>query len=84
MTVAAAIWAAIRASRRLQIVLALALGWLGWQGWIRAHDANVRREVVVAIDAQHKAVATKAGEARTKARVPGSADRLKQRYCSGC
>lgn len=84
MTVAAAIWLAIKASRRLQIVLAIALGWFGWQGWLRIHDAHVRREVVATINTKHKETATKAGEARAKAYVPGAADRLKQRYCESC
>jgi len=83
MNILGGLWLAVKASRRLQIILAAFVGYLGWHGWLAMHDKSVRKEVTVAIDTKHKETAAKAGEARAKAHVPGAADRLRQRYCEG-
>lgn len=82
--IAAAAWAALKASRYLQLAVAVLAGWLGWQGWLKWHDHGVRKEVVAVIEKANVETAKKAGAAREKAKVPGAADRLKDRYCEGC
>jgi hypothetical protein len=84
MTVLMAIWAVLKASRPLQAAVALLAAWVGFQTWLMVRDAGVRKETRTTINRTNVDTARKAEAARAAARQPGSADRLRARYCEGC
>jgi hypothetical protein len=57
---------------------------IGWQTWLRTHDARVEKAAVTNIDTQARKKTTEALKARAPASKPGSEDRLKQRFCIDC
>lgn len=79
-----AIWLAFKASVPLQGAAALFVAFLGFQGWLAIRDIGVRKETRAGIDRKNVDTARKAEAARAAARQPGSADRLRARYCEGC
>ena len=83
MTVVAAILAAVRASRYLQIGLAMLLGLGGWHAYLAKRDAKVTTQVVQAIERKNEAVVAKGAQARKAAERPGAVDRLRMRYQEG-
>ncbi len=83
MTVVAAILAAVKASRYLQIGLAMLLGLGGWHAYLAQRDAKVTTQVVQAINEKAAVVVKKGAEARKAAERPGAVDRLRMRYQEG-
>ena len=83
MTLAKAMLAAIKASRYLQIGIAMLLGLIGWHSWLAMHDGKVTSKVVARIEKQNTTLAAKGSEARKAAAKPGAMDRLRQRYGEG-
>lgn len=52
--------------------------------WIWQHDRKVSERAVMKIDTQAKELTKQAVKAREPASQPGSAERLKARYCVDC
>lgn len=83
MTVVWAIMAAVRASRYLQIGLAMLLGLGGWHAYLAKRDAKVVAAVVETINTQQAETVKKGAEARKAAAKPGAEARLRMRYQEG-
>jgi hypothetical protein len=75
---------ALIGSKPFLYALAGFLALVGWNVWIWKHDAKVEKAAVENIDKQARKKTTEAIKARAPAAMPGSEDRLKQRFCIDC
>lgn len=83
-----ALWLTLRSSRLAQIGTLILAVTIGAKVWLGAHDRKVtekaQKAVVAAIQTETKAQAAKGAAARAPASQPGSAARLRARYCGDC
>lgn len=77
-------WTVFKVSRPLQIAAGVLASLLAFKTWMVVHDAKVRKDVVVKIERKTDEVVKKAVSAQRRADEPGSADRLRKRYCPDC
>jgi len=75
---------ALMGSKPFCYALAGFLAIVGWSTWLARHDDKVETVAVEKIDKQARKKATEAIKARAPANMPGSEDRLKQRFCIDC
>lgn len=75
---------ALWGSKPLRYAMAGFLSLVGWNVWLKTHDNRVATTAVQKIDTQARTKATEAIKAREPAYQPGSAERLRARYCADC
>jgi hypothetical protein len=75
---------ALIGSKPFLYALAGFLSLVGWNVWMHKHDDRVATTAVQKIDTQARTKATEAIKAREPAYQPGSAERLRARYCADC
>lgn len=75
---------ALLGSKPFLYALAGFLAIVGWQTWLARHDHKVESAAVGKIDTQSKKLTIEAIKAREPAKQPGSAERLKTRWCVDC
>ena len=75
---------ALLGSKPFLYALAGFLAIVGWSTWLHRHDAKVATVAVEKIDKQARKKTTEAIKARAPANMPGSEDRLRQRFCIDC
>lgn len=57
---------------------------LGAKAWIWSHDNKVKEEAFRRVNEQAAVITDQAVKARESANRPGSADRLRKKYCLDC
>lgn len=75
---------ALWGSKPFRYALAGFLALVGWNTWLAKRDAKVATTAVQKIDTQARTKATEAIKAREPAYQPGSAERLRAKFCRDC
>lgn len=75
---------ALLGSKAFRYVMAGFIAIASWSIWLARHDAKVEKAVVMQIDTGAKKLTAEAIKASEAANKPGSAERLKAKYCVDC